>query len=197
LLLLLLVSVCAATPTEAPKVMVLGDSLSANYGLEFEEGWVSLLQNHLVEEGYPHRVANESISGDTTRSALNRLSPALERHRPEVVIVELGGNDGLRGLSLKAMRGNLAQIIERAQGVKARVLLLGMRLPPNYGPAFSARFQDIYEDLASEYGVSLVPFFLEGVGDNFDLMQADGIHPNAEAQPRLLQNVLPKLVPLL
>ena len=180
-----------------PTIMVLGDSLSSGYGLELSQGWVSLLQQRLEQAGYPHRVVNASISGDTSRGGLGRLPAALESHQPDIVILELGGNDGLRGLSLEALAQNLATMIERSRQAGARVALAEIRIPPNYGPRYTKQFQALYGELAERYQLPLIPFLLNGVAANKDLMQADGIHPRAEAQPRILDNVWPVLEPLL
>jgi acyl-CoA thioesterase-1 len=178
-------------------ILVLGDSLSSGYGLDVQTGWVQLLQDRLDEQRAGYRVVNASISGDTTKGGAVRLHSALSKHRPDVVVVELGGNDGLRGLPLTVTRENLEQIIVNSQKSGARVLLLGMRLPPNYGPAYNDAFHGIYKELADRYEVPRVPFLLDGVGGVDDLMQDDGIHPRAEAQPRMLDNVWPHLKPLL
>lgn len=156
-----------------------------------------LLQEQLNQQGYAHQVINASISGDTTRNALGRLAPLLQTHKPDIVIVELGGNDGLRGLSLLAMRNNLRRIISSAQQSGAEVLLLGIDIPSNYGPAYVNKFASIYTDLADDLDASLAPSFLQNVGDNLSLMQRDGIHPTADAQNLLLKNVFPSLKPLL
>ncbi len=193
LLLLLGGAARAATPT----ILVVGDSLSAGYGIALESGWVSLLEARLDRAGFPHRVVNASISGDTTHGALNRLPAALDRHRPELVILELGGNDGLRALSVAQMEENLAAMIEQSRDAGARVLLVGIRIPPNYGPLYTGKFQAVYPRLAERYDVPLVPFLLDGVATEPGLMQPDGIHPRAEAQPRLLDNVWAALEPLL
>ena len=181
----------------APVVLVLGDSLSAAYGMETRQGWVALLQARLAGEGWPHRVVNASISGDTTRGGRARLGQALERHRPALVLIELGGNDGLRGIAVEETGRNLESMVREARAAGARVLLVGIRLPPNYGPVYGERFRRVFEELAEREGVPLVPFLLEGVGGDPELMLEDGIHPRAEAQPRLLENVWPWLVPVL
>ncbi len=186
-----------ASAASAPSILVVGDSLSAGYGIEMREGWVTLLQQRLVKKGYPHTVVNASISGDTTSGGRARLPDALKRHRPQIVIIELGGNDGLRGLSLRETRANLDAMIKAAQSAGAQVLLVGIHLPPNYGPEFTGKFHAIYHDLARAHGTALVPFLLEGVALTPGLMQSDGIHPRAVAQPRLLENVWPFLEPLL
>jgi acyl-CoA thioesterase-1 len=181
----------------APTVLVLGDSLSAAYGIPEDRGWVALLQRRLAEAGYQHRVVNASVSGETSVGGLNRLPRLLAEHTPAVVVVELGANDGLRGIAPKVLDENLRAAVAAARGAGARVLLLGVRLPPNYGGAFNARFERVYAGVADETGTPLVPFFLEGVAEDRALMLPDGLHPAAEAQPRLLENVWPALVPLL
>jgi acyl-CoA thioesterase-1 len=186
-----------ATRAESPTILVVGDSLSAAYGMRVEQGWVALLQDRLKAKGYGQRVVNASASGETTGGALARLPRALERHRPQVVILELGGNDGLRGLPVADVRGNFEQLIERSQRAGAKVLLIGMRVPPNYGPAYTEAFHALYGDLARRYRLPLVPFFLDGIALDDALMQDDGLHPNADAQPKLLDQVWPKLTPLL
>jgi acyl-CoA thioesterase-1 len=194
LVLLLALDVGAAP---APSILVVGDSLSAGYGIELRDGWVALLQKRLTQQGYPHTVVNASISGDTTAGGRARLADALKRHRPQIVILELGANDGLRGLSLRETRSNLESMIKAAQSAGARVLLVGMQLPPNYGPEYTGKFRAIYRDLARTDNLPLVPFLLEGVALTPKLMQPDGLHPRAAAQPRLLDNVWPYLEPLL
>ncbi len=181
----------------APTLLILGDSLSAAYGLDQNDGWVSLLERRLAREGYPTRVINASISGDTTGGALARLPSELERHKPSIVLVELGGNDGLRGLPLESMRRNLADIITACRARGARIALAGMRLPPNYGHAYTRGFEQIYADLAQEYDITLIPFLLEGLADGTADFQADAIHPNREAQAIILDNVWKHLRPLL
>ena len=182
---------------KTPTVVVLGDSLSAGYGMDADESWVTLLQARLRREGYPQAVVNASVSGATTQDGRTRLPQILNRDRPAVVIIELGGNDGLRGLSLETMHANLAAIIEQARAAGAEPLLVGMRLPPNYGPAYTRRFERIYRELAREYSVPFVPFLLQGVAGHAELMQPDGMHARAAAQPKLLDNVWPHLKPLL
>ena len=186
-----------ADAVPAPAILVVGDSLSAGYGIELRDGWVTLLQQRLARQGYPHTVVNASISGDTTAGGRARLPDALKRHRPRIVILELGGNDGLRGLSLRATRANLDAMIMAAQSAGAQVLLVGIHLPPNYGPEYTGKFHAIYRELARTHNTALVPFLLEGVALTPGLMQPDGIHPRAAAQPRLLDNVWPYLEPLL
>jgi len=180
-----------------PTILVLGDSLSASYGIAQNAGWVSLLQQRLDQRDYPYRVINASISGETTSGALSRAGRALDAHRPSIVIIELGGNDGLRGLPLKQIRANLAALIEASLAHDAQVLLVGMKLPPNYGPAYTEKFHQIYIDLARQYNVPLLPFLLEDVAQQARLMQSDGIHPRAEAQSVVLENVWSTLQPML
>lgn len=189
-------TVSATAKTQA-NILVLGDSLSGAYGIDREQGWVSLLQQQLSRKGYDYRVINASVSGDTTRTALSRLEPALRTHQPAIVIVALGGNDGLRGLAFSEIQSSLASIIERSQQHNARVLLAGVRLPPNYGAAYNARFAAVYRELAQRYALPLVPKILDQVADNPGLMQSDGIHPTADAQSRIMQNVWAKLAPML
>jgi acyl-CoA thioesterase-1 len=186
-----------AARAEPPTVLVLGDSLSAAYGIRLEQGWVALLQDRLESKGYGHRVVNASSSGETTGGALARLPRALERHRPAVVVIELGGNDGLRGLPIADVRTNFESLIRLSRDSGASVLLIGMRIPPNYGPAYTKAFHDLFGELAEKHRLPLVPFFLDGIALEDSLMLEDGLHPNAAAQPRLLEMVWPKLKPLL
>ncbi len=176
---------------------MLGDSLSAGYGIKIQQSWVNLLARRLASEGYGYRVVNASVSGETTQGGLARLPRALETHKPAIVIVELGGNDGLRGLPLDASRANLDRIIELSRTAKARVVLVGMVIPPNYGPRYGQEFRDMFAGLATKYRLAFVPFLLEKVALNASLMQADGIHANAAGQPQMLDNVWPQLKPLL
>ncbi|MFC4310146.1 arylesterase [Steroidobacter flavus] len=175
------------------KILVLGDSLSAGYGVKVDATWVALLEQRLAKQGYGYRVVNASISGETTGGARGRLPRALDLHKPAVVIIELGGNDGLRGLPLKQVRGNFEYLIETSQAAQAKVVLVGMRMPPNYGAEYANSFHALYGELAKKYDVPLVDFFLDGVALDDTLMQADGIHPNATAQPKLLDNLWPAL----
>lgn len=197
LLLGLMVLFGSAARAESPVILVLGDSLSAGYGIPVEKGWVSLLQRRLVERGFPYRVVNASISGDTTSGGLSRLPAALELHRPAIVVLELGANDGLRGQPPMAMSRNLSQMIERSQQAGARVLLAEMRIPPNYGPLYAQKFQATFGELAQHYAIPLIPFLLDGVAGNPALIQDDGLHPRAEAQPQILDNVWAVLEPAL
>jgi acyl-CoA thioesterase-1 len=196
----LLILWMAAVPAYAdtPAILVFGDSISAGYGLpRVDRGWVALLQAKLQSEGYGDEVVNASVSGETTAGGLARLPRALSLHHPAVVVLELGGNDGLRVLPLAQMRANLARMIDLAQGAGAKVLLLGMRIPVNYGKEYTEHFVTVYADLAREKHVPLVPFLLRDVALRPDLMQADGIHPAEAGQPLLLANVWPLLAPLL
>jgi len=186
-----------ASAAPDPVILVLGDSLSSGHGISERQGWVNLLRERLDENGYPHEVVNASVSGDTTRDALSRLDATVERHRPDVAIVELGGNDGLRAFSIDTIRGNLSRILATLREDGAKIVLAGIRMPPNYGPVYTRAFQDLYAALAEEFDAALVPFFMAGVADNPALMQDDEVHPNAAAQPRLLDNVWPVLEPLL
>lgn len=181
----------------APQILVLGDSLSAAYNMETGAAWPSLLEARLKEDGYDWRVFNSSITGDTTQGGVSRLPRLLERYAPGIVILELGGNDGLRGLPPGVTRENLAAMIEMSQKAGARVLLAGIRIPPNYGTQYVERFERIYPELSEQYGTALVPFFMDGVALDPLMMQDDGVHPSVEAQPLLLDNLWPVLQPLL
>jgi len=174
-------------------ILVFGDSISAGYGLKAGESWVSLLQERLVAQGYGYRVVNASVSGETTSGGIARLPRALGLHAPQIVVIELGANDGLRGLPLDLSRKSLAGMIEAAQAQGSRVLLLGMRVPPNYGARYADAFHGMYVELAKQYDVELVPFFMEKVALDPKLMQADGLHPTATAQPLLLDTAWPAL----
>jgi acyl-CoA thioesterase-1 len=176
---------------------VLGDSLSAEYGLSRGTGWVQLLADRLRANGSDYRVVNASISGETTSGGRTRLPALLKEHRPRIIVLELGANDGLRGLPLKVMRDNLQAMIRQGQAAGAKVLLVGLRVPPNYGREYAERFADTFAALARELKVPLVPFLLDGFAESLDLFQADRIHPSVEAQPRILENVWPVLRPLL
>ncbi|MBE0465294.1 MAG: arylesterase [Halomonadaceae bacterium] len=195
-LVVLIVTLSAPTinANERPIVLVMGDSLSAAYGLENDQGWVTLLEKRLSDQA---TVANASISGETTSGGLQRFSDILTKQQPNIVLLELGGNDGLRGLAPTQMRDNLARMIEQSQEADAQVLLLGIDIPPNYGQAYRDAFTGVYYSLAEEYDVPLVPFLLEDIALNQALMQSDGIHPTADAQPIILDNVWPELEPLL
>jgi len=180
-----------------PVILIVGDSLSAAYGMELDESWPRLLQNRLTEHGHAYRVFNSSIVGDTTQGGRSRLPGLLSELHPDVVIIELGGNDGLRGLPLEVTRENLQSMIDQSTGIGARVVLAGIRLPPNYGRKYTERFSEMFVSLAGSVGVEFVPFLLEGVALNSGLMLEDGIHPTAEAQSLVLQNVWLALEPLL
>lgn len=181
----------------AGTVLVVGDSISAAFGLETSEGWVHLLQERLDEAGHEYRVVNASISGETTAGGRSRLPTLLGEHQPAIVVLELGGNDGLRGQSPTQLKQNLADMVEKSRQAGADVLLLGMRLPPNLGQRYTSAFANSFDSLAEEKGLPYVPFFLEGVGGVPGMMQRDGVHPVAAAQQRLLDNVWPILEPLL
>lgn len=181
------------TLAQAQTLLVMGDSLSAAYGIPVQSGWVSLLEKRLQQNNANWQVVNASISGETTSGGLTRFKPLLESHKPALVIIELGANDGLRGLPLEDMKRNLNTMIEQAKGSGANVLLLGMKLPPNYGVKFTARFEKVYTDLVAEQSVAFLPFFLDGVAGHPELTQADGLHPVAAAQPQILENIWPLL----
>ena len=180
-----------------PAILVLGDSISAAWGINTEQGWVSLLQLRLVDKQYNYHVVNASVSGDTSRTGLNRLDNALDQHKPSIVIVALGGNDGLRGLPISETEFSLSSIIEKSQQSGLSVLLAGVRLPPNYGVYYNSQFADMFQRLASKYSVPLVPKILDQVADNSALMQKDRTHPTAEGQKQVLENVWPQLESLL
>lgn len=180
-----------AFAVEAPTVLVFGDSLSAGYGIEVDQSWATLLQARLEEQGYEHRVVNASISGDTTEGGAARIGQAIESFSPDLIILELGGNDGLRGIPPTRMRDNLRTIITTSTESGAAVVLLGIRIPPNYGQRYIEEFDDVYRQLAEELKIPWIEFFMDGVALNEELMQSDGIHPNALAQPVLLDNAWP------
>ncbi len=194
LALIVIFSAPALSADQRPTLLVMGDSLSAAYGIEQEMGWVTLLAERLDGEA---QVINASISGETTSGGAQRLANIIGQRQPDIVLLELGGNDGLRGLPPAQMRSNLAGMIEQSQQAGADVLLLGIDIPPNYGQAYRDAFTGVFHSLADEYDVPLVPFLLEDVALNEQLMQDDGIHPTAEAQPIILDNVWPALEPLL
>lgn len=178
----------------ARTLLIVGDSLSTGFGLEPGQDWATLLQDRLDAEGYGYRVVNASITGDTTTGGLGRLPRALKLHRPSIVLIELGGNDGLRGTPVNVIRDNLERMIRLSREAGARVVLAGMQMPPNYGQRYTEQFAAIFPQLAAEHGVALIDFILEGIALNGELMQPDGIHPNAAAQERLLENAWPALV---
>ncbi|MDI3325109.1 arylesterase [Pontibacterium granulatum] len=183
--------------SQATTLLVLGDSLSAAYGIAPERGWVALLDKRLQQQGYAVSVVNASISGETTQGGLSRLPRLLEQHQPDIVLLELGANDGLRGTFPPVIRSNLNRLTQLSKQQGARVLVLGMQLPPNYGPAYTRRFAEVFTGVAETHDTALVPFFMEKVALEPSLMQGDGLHPNAAGQPFLLDTVWPALVPLL
>jgi acyl-CoA thioesterase-1 len=181
----------------AKTIVVLGDSISAGFGIEVQQGWVALLQKRLAAQHSPYVISNESISGDTSAGGLARIDDALRRHKPQIVLIELGANDGLRGLSPEAMKANLTEMVKRTEKTGAKVLLLAMKIPPNYGKRYIEMFYNIYPQLAAELKVSYVPFILEDVALKTELMQADGLHPNALAQPIVAERIWGYLSPIL
>ena len=193
----MIVTFLSMTAMAEPVIVVLGDSISAGYGIEVEQGWVALLQQKLLKTHRRYRISNASISGETTAGGLARLDPILTTQHPAILLLQLGANDGLRGLSPVEMKNNLAEITRRAQAAGAKVVLLGMKIPPNYGKRYVDLFYNVYPQLAKELNIPLVPFLLEDVALNKDLMQADGLHPNALAQPILAEKIEPYLFPLL
>jgi acyl-CoA thioesterase-1 len=198
LVLLVLIAASVSANADAPVILVFGDSISAGHGLaRVEQGWVALLQTRLKEQEYGYQVVNASVSGETTAGGLARLPRALMLHHPKIVILELGGNDGLRALPIAQMRANLVRMIDLSTAAGAKVLLLGMRMPPNYGPDYTQQFASSYSEIARDKKVPLVPFLLNDVALSPNLMQADGFHPNELGQPQLLANVWPTLQPLL
>jgi len=201
LIVLAAVALAAAMPVHAqgssPVILVVGDSISAAYGLPPNAGWTDLLAARLTAQKYAFRVVNASISGDTTAGGRSRLPALLARHRPAIVVIELGGNDGLRGGDLATTRANLDAMAVAAKDAGAKVLIVGMRLPPNYGPAYTNGFAAMFGEVAKARGAAVVPFFFEGFGDNSEWFQPDRIHPTRDAQTRLLDNVWPTLKPLL
>jgi acyl-CoA thioesterase-1 len=186
-------SLSAAAAAPAPVILILGDSLSAGYGVSVDATWVALLQQRLAKQGYGYRVVNASVSGETTGGARARLPRALEVHKPALVIIELGGNDGLRGLPLKQVRTNFDSMLDQTRAAGAQAVLVAMRIPTNYGPAYTTQFHAIYGELAQKYSVPVIDGFMESVALNDSLMQADGIHPNTRAQPILLDIIWPTL----
>lgn len=194
----LMLSVTAAAENDKyGVVLVFGDSLSAAYRMPEERGWVALMQDRMKAEGLPYRIVNASVSGETTGGGLARLPAMLTANNPDIVVLELGGNDGLRGLPVPSIRNNLEQMIALSQAAGAQVLLAGIQIPPNYGPRYTEPFYSQYQELADQYGLALIPFLLEGIAEDSTLMQDDGIHPTAEAQPIILEIVWPSLLKLL
>lgn len=192
-----IVSFMSMSAMAKPVIVVLGDSISAGYGIEVEGGWVALVQKKLTESNSKYKISNASISGDTSAGGLARIDPILTAQKPAILLLQLGANDGLRGLSPVEMKNNLAEIVRRAQKSGAKVILLGMKIPPNYGKRYVDMFYNVYPQLAKELNIPLVPFLLEDVALNKDLMQADGLHPNAKAQPILADKIEPYLFPIL
>ena len=189
-------TIIAADKTTAT-ILVLGDSLSGAYGLNADEGWAALLQQQVTKQGYNYKVINASLSGDTTRTGLSRLESALKTHEPDIVIIALGANDGLRGLPFSEIENSLVKIIERYKQQGAQLLLVGVRLPPNYGPVYNQKFAELYRRLADKYEIPLVPRMLDQVAENRELMQPDGMHPKAAAQPQVMRNIWAGLKPVL
>jgi len=189
-------TVFAANKTP-PGILVLGDSLSAAYGININEGWVALMQQEIISQGYDYKVINASVSGDTTRTGLNRIESALKSHKPEIVIIALGANDGLRGLVFSEIENSLNSIIERCKKNQSEILLVGVRLPPNYGAVYNRQFAELYSQLAFQNKITLIPKMLDQVADNRNLMQEDGMHPKAEAQSQVMKNIWSGLKPML
>jgi acyl-CoA thioesterase-1 len=187
----LLLASAALHASTAPTVLVFGDSLSAGYGIDVDQSWATLLQARLEQQGYEHRVVNASIGGDTTESGAARIGQAIASFAPELIILELGGNDGLRGFPPARMQDNLEAIVATSKASGASVVLLGIRIPLNYGPRYTEQFENVFRDVSESEGIPWLEFFMDGVALNDELMQADGIHPNADAQPILLDNVWP------
>ncbi|MCP3673954.1 MAG: arylesterase [Gammaproteobacteria bacterium] len=196
-LLLLIVSFSLTQANFAKIIMVFGDSISAGYGLDNNSGWVKLLEKRVTQSKDGYTIINASISGNTSGNGLGRIKTDLDLHNPDILILELGGNDGLRGHSLTVFKSNMEKMIKLSQTRGIQVLLLGIKLPPSYGRRYSLAFDSVYIDLAESYDLPLVPFFMDKVGVNKELMQRDGIHPNAKGQPLLLDNVWPFLEPML
>lgn len=191
---LLLTFVTSAVMAQQPakKILIMGDSLSAGYGIDIQQGWVSLLQKKLAENNAVE-IINASVSGETSSGGKARLPALLNEHKPDIVILELGGNDGLRGQPLKLLENNLQTMIDASKNSGAEVILAGMQIPPNYGPRYSTEFKALYEKLAEKNQSGLIPFLLEGIGGKAELMQRDGIHPTAEAQQIIVENALPEI----
>lgn len=187
----MLLATAASHAASPPTILVFGDSLSAGYGVDVDQTWVALLQTRLESQGYEHRVINASISGETTQGGMTRISPALDNFSPDLVILELGGNDGLRGFPTEVIKENIRTIIQTSRDRGASIVILGIRIPSNYGTRYTQAFEGIYRELANELDVPWIEFFMEGIALNDDLMQDDGIHPATEAQPMLLDNAWP------
>lgn len=195
---IILTTIASTGTLYAKTIMIVGDSISAGYGLSPEQGWVKLLQKRL-DQTYPkqHKVINASVSGETTSGALARLPKLLTTHKPDIVVIELGGNDGLRGQPPQLIQQNLSQLVQQSKKSNAKVILFGMKIPPNYGSAYTKAFENNYTVVAKQHNIPLLPFFLEGVAGNNNLMQQDLIHPNAQAQPKLLNLAWKYIVPAL
>jgi len=190
---LLFTSLAMAEAAPKQTILFFGDSLSAAYGIPKEQGWVNLVAQRLKDNQLPYEVANASVSGETTAGGLSRLPAALKQFKPSIVVLELGANDGLRGLPVDAMKNNLEKMIQASKQANAQVVLLGMFIPPNYGPKYTNGFKHVYLDLSEKYKTPFVPFFLDGVSGHSDLVIEDGLHPNVNAQPKILENVWPTL----
>lgn len=190
---LMFTNVAMADTASKPVILVFGDSLSAAYGIPKEQGWVNLMAQRVKDNQLPHEVANASVSGETTAGGLSRLPAALQQFKPSIVVIELGANDGLRGLPTDAMKNNLEKMIAACKQINARVVLLGMFIPPNYGPKYTNGFKQVFLDLSGKYKTPFVPFFLDGISGHSDLVIEDGLHPNVNAQPKILENVWPTL----
>lgn len=197
LFVVLIVTTTQIYSQQANTILVLGDSLSSGYGIGSDQGWVALTDQKLRQQGRHYRMVNASVTGDTTYNGLHRLPGLLSKYQPAIVIIELGGNDGLRGMSLIQMEQNLSQMIQQSRQAGAKVVVAGMHIPPNYGKRYTEQFHGIYKKLADRYKVSRIPFLLDSVGDQSELMQADGIHPSVEAQPVIQKTVWRVLEPLL
>lgn len=191
--MLCLLLMMPVSPASAQGILIVGDSISAAFGLELDQGWTALLEQRLDEREADTAVMNASVSGDTTAGGLARLPRLLEQYKPALVVIELGGNDGLRGMPPANMQQNLSEMVEQSREAGAEVLLLGMRIPPNYGVRYTQAFEQVFTNVSEEYDVALLPFVLDGIAGEVDqsMMQSDGIHPTAEAQPLILENVWP------
>ncbi len=196
-LLLFISIIIYSTLSLSKSIVVLGDSISAGYGISLDNAWVNLLQKKLTQENYSYQVINESISGDTTYGGLSRIDSVLKKHQPTIILIELGANDGLRGLPPLLIKKNLRELVKKSKKAGASVVLLSMRIPTNYGKRYTDLFYDNYSDLAQEMRVHVVPFILDNIATNQRLMQADGLHPNGQAQPMIVEKIWPFLIPLL
>ncbi|MDP8566283.1 arylesterase [Methylophilus aquaticus] len=190
---LLFTNFAMAETTSKQTILIFGDSLSAAYGIPKEKGWVNLMAQRVKDNQLPHEVANASVSGETTAGGLSRLPAALKQFKPSIIVIELGANDGLRGLPTDTMKNNLEKMIQASKQANAQVVLLGMLIPPNYGPKYTNSFKSAFLDLSEKYKTPFIPFFLDGISGHADLVIEDGLHPNVNAQPKLLENVWPTL----